>query len=138
MMTTFDRRLSHALDSINAALDSLICLWITSYRMHGPARGEIVHLIEHTHGYINGSRQILEAVLLSESDEAAMDSNPVAHVAFARITHDILAGLMVPVDQHPRNERHHIPHGPLLTPEAKRRYEAERKRRYRLRKGSGA
>jgi hypothetical protein len=64
-----------------------------------------------------------------------MNDDSVAHVAFVRITHDILTGLMVPVAP-PREAVHdhiHIPHGPL-TVEEKRRYERERKARYRARR----
>ncbi|SEJ87344.1 hypothetical protein [Paraburkholderia diazotrophica] len=61
----------------------------------------------------------------------------VAHVAFVRITHDILAGLMVPVAPPLDREAIHdrIPHGPLTTVEQRRQYERERKARYRASHG---
>jgi hypothetical protein len=62
--------------------------------------------------------------------------NDSAHVAFMRIAADILRGLMIPVAP-PREAIHdrNIPHGPLLTPEAKREYARIRKARWRASKG---
>lgn len=124
-MTTSERHLSRVLDGLLGALDSLVLAWITAYRVREPVRGQIARALEQTHHYLDGSRQHLEAALLTDED-AMTDEH--ARAVFERIQDEIIEGRAHWVARLPEYEPEPLA---AMTAEQRRRYERERKARQR-------